>query len=188
MEITKTEFEGLYIIKPQVYTDNRGFFFESYNQKIFEKNGLIYNFVQDNQSMSKKNVFRGFHYQLEPYSQTKLVRVLKGSVIDYAIDLRRGSPTFGKCFSIELSEENKLQLLIPKGFAHGFLTITETAEFFYKCDNFYNRESEGGIRFDDPELNITLPVEKEKLIISEKDRNLPFLKDAKINFIFGETR
>ncbi|MCX7821424.1 MAG: dTDP-4-dehydrorhamnose 3,5-epimerase [Brevinematales bacterium] len=188
MEIINTEFKDLYIIKPKVFEDYRGFFFESYNKKIFEEKGLFYNFVQDNQSLSKKNVFRGFHYQLEPYSQTKLVRVLKGKVIDYAIDLRKGSPTFGKCFSIELSEENKLQVLIPRGFAHGFLVLSETAEFFYKCDNYYNKESERGIRFDDPEININLSINKEDIIISDKDKNLPYLKNAELNFIYGETK
>ncbi len=188
MQIIKTDFEGLYIIKPVVYEDNRGFFFESYNKKTLEQNLINYNFVQDNQSLSKKNVFRGLHYQLEPYAQTKLVRVLKGKVIDYVVDLRKGSTTYGKYFSIELSEENRLQLLIPKGFAHGFLTITKTAEFFYKCDNFYNKESERGIRFDDIDINLLFPIRKEKIIVSEKDKNLPFLKDAEINFIFGDTK
>ena len=184
MEIIKTDIEGLLIIKPNVFEDNRGYFFESFNKQNFENNGLDYNFIQDNESKSSFGVVRGLHYQLAPYSQTKLVRVLKGKVLDVAVDLRKGSPTFGKWHSIELSEDNKFQFLIPQGFAHGFSVLSETAIFAYKCDNLYNKESERGINFNDKTLNIDWNISNENAIVSAKDKVLPCLNDADINFIY----
>ncbi len=184
MEIIKTDIEGLIIIKPKIFEDNRGYFFESFNKQIFEDNGLNYNFIQDNESKSSYGVIRGLHYQLAPYAQTKLVRVLKGKVLDVAVDLRKGSPTFGKWHAVELSEDNKHQFLIPQGFAHGFSVLSETAVFAYKCDNLYNKDSERGINFNDKSLNIDWGIPAEKTIISAKDKVLPCLNDADMNFIF----
>ncbi len=184
MTVTTTEIPGLLIIEPTVFTDDRGAFFESYNQKALSKHGLPEVFVQDNQSSSKYGVLRGLHYQLNPYAQAKLVRVLRGEVFDVAVDLRKGSPTYGKWIGEILSEENRKQMFIPRGFAHGFVVLSETAEFFYKCDNFYSREHDGGIRFDDPDLKIDWQLTKEKLILSEKDSTLPLLKNAIRNFEF----
>ncbi len=188
MEVIKAKIPGLLILKPVVYEDNRGYFFESYNKSSFERIGIKNSFVQDNQSKSIYGVLRGLHYQLEPFAQSKLVRVLKGKVWDVAVDLRKNSPTYKEYFGLELSEENKLQFFIPKGFAHGFVVLTDYAEVLYKCDNFYSKEHDGGIRFDDPEIGIDWPVEMAKLILSEKDKNLPYLKDAKINFSFEEDK
>jgi len=182
MQVIKTEIDDILIIKNDIFQDEMGYFFESYNKKVFELNNIKNTFVQDNQSGSTFGVLRGLHYQLEPFAQTKLVRVLKGKVWDVAVDLRKDSPTFGKYVGIELSEENRVQLLIPKGFAHGFLVLSQYAEFFYKCDNFYNKEFERGIRFDDPDIGIKWPLSKEQLILSEKDKRLPFLKNAEITF------
>ena len=154
MPFTKTHFPGLLIFEPKVFEDNRGYFFESYNQEIFSEEGIEINFIQDNQASSSFGVIRGLHFQLQPYAQTKLVRVLSGNIIDAAVDIRKNSPTYGKAYTIELSAENKKQLLVPKGFAHGYSVISETAEVFYKCDEFYNKESEGGIAWNDPALNI----------------------------------
>ena len=184
MEIIKTEIEGLLIIKPKVFEDNRGYFFESFNKQVFEENGINYNFIQDNESKSSYGVIRGLHYQLAPYAQTKLVRVLQGKVLDVAVDLRKGSPTFGKWHSIELSAENKTQFLIPQGFAHGFSVLSETAIFAYKCDNLYNKESERGINFNDKSLNIDWKIPADKAIISAKDKVNPCLNDAEMNFIY----
>lgn len=182
MNIIKTEIPGLIILEPKVFEDTRGYFFESYNKSVFEKLGIKNEFVQDNQSLSVKGVLRGLHFQREPYSQAKLVRVLSGSVLDVAVDLRTGSPTYGKWQSEVLSAENRRQLYIPRGFAHGFLVLSETAEFFYKCDNFYSREHDGGIRFDDPALNINWNANGIALNISEKDRALPALAETQLNF------
>ena len=184
MEIIKTDIEGLLIIKPQIFEDNRGYFFESYNKQSFENNGLDYNFIQDNESKSSFGVIRGLHYQLAPYAQTKLVRVLEGKVLDVAVDLRKGSPTFGKWYSVELSAENKLQFLIPQGFAHGFSVLSQTAIFAYKCDNLYNKDSERGINFNDKSLNIDWKIPADKAIISTKDKVLPCINDADMNFIY----
>lgn len=184
MKVETTGIPGLLIIKPQVFEDKRGYFFESYNFKVFSEFGIETTFVQDNQSNSKYGVLRGLHYQIEPYSQAKLVRVIYGKVWDVAVDLRKGSPTFGKYYGIELSAENKLQFFIPRGFAHGFIVLSEYAEFFYKCDNYYSKEADRGIRFDDPEINIQWPLPRNKLLLSEKDLSLPFLRDAEINFVY----
>lgn len=179
-----TEFPGLFLYEPKVFEDNRGYFFESYNEKEFSYANLSYDWVQDNQSKSQYGVIRGLHYQQEPFAQAKLVRVLSGLIWDVAVDIRVGSPTYGKIFGVELSAENKLQALIPKGFAHGFSVLTENVEVLYKCDNYYNKESEGSIIWNDPELAIDWKIPVEKAIISEKDTKHPMFKDAKHNFIF----
>lgn len=179
----KTNLEGCYLFRPKVYNDSRGSFFESFNQEIF--NNLIgkkINFVQDNQSFSTKGVLRGLHFQQGDYAQAKLVRVVKGSVLDVAVDLRYNSPTFGKHFSIELSEINNLQFFIPRGFAHGFVVLSDEAIFQYKCDNYYNKESEGGIIYNDSNLKIDWKIAKENLIISEKDLLLDSFNNQ--NFLF----
>ncbi|MGA2142538.1 MAG: dTDP-4-dehydrorhamnose 3,5-epimerase [Brevinematales bacterium] len=178
MLVRKTEISEVLVIELPVFEDPRGFFFESFNSKIFAEAGISGIFVQDNQSFSKHGVLRGLHYQKGSSAQAKIVRVLSGNVIDIVVDIRKGSPTFGKWVSEELSGENRRQLYIPRGFAHGFAVISETAEFFYKCDNYYSRESEAGIRFDDPDLDIDWKIDRAGLIISEKDLALPFLKDA----------
>ncbi len=184
MPFTKTQFPGLLIFEPKVFGDNRGYFFESYNQKIFSAENLEINFVQDNQASSVFGVIRGLHYQLAPYAQTKLIRALSGTIIDAVVDLRKNSPTYGKAYTIELSAENKKQLLVPKGFAHGYSVISETAEIFYKCDAFYNKESEGGIAWNDFDLNIDWQIPLHSAIISDKDAVLPSLKNCNHNFIF----
>ncbi|MBK5270290.1 MAG: dTDP-4-dehydrorhamnose 3,5-epimerase [Bacteroidia bacterium] len=176
------DFPGLLVFEPNVFEDNRGFFFESYNENVFKQQGLDLSFVQDNQSSSSYGVIRGLHYQVNPAGQSKLVRVLSGTILDVAVDLRKGSPGFGTFFSIELSAENKKQLFIPKGFAHGFSVLSEKAEVFYKCDGFYSKENEAGIRYDDLSLNINWKIPADKIIVSEKDRNLPSFKDCKNNF------
>lgn len=180
MEIVKTEIKDLLIIKPKVFEDERGHFFESYNQSIFANLGINVNFVQDNQSLSGKNVLRGLHFQNPPFAQGKLVRVIKGSVLDIAVDIRKNSPTYGKHISIELSEKNKTMFYIPEGFAHGFLTLEDNTIFSYKCTNFYNKESEGCILWNDPELNINWNVNNP--IISDKDKVGTLFKDFKSNF------
>lgn len=185
MTITKTFIPGLLIIEPEVLTDNRGYFYESYNQRELKRHNIPNVFVQDNQSKSVFGVLRGLHYQIDPFAQAKLVRVLQGEVFDVAVDLRQGSPTYLKWEGEILSAENKKQMFIPRGFAHGFIVLSETAEFFYKCDNFYSREHEAGIRYDDPQLNIDWQIAKEKIILSEKDRKLPYLRDAVKNFTFA---
>lgn len=184
MEIIKTGFEGLQIAMPRVFKDERGYFFESYNENAFNEAGLKYIFVQDNQSKSSFGVVRGLHYQLEPYAQTKLVRVLQGTIFDVAVDIRKGSPTFGKWYGIELSDENFYQLLIPKGFAHGFSVLSESAVIIYKCDDFYYRSAERGIIYNDPDLNIDWKVKSDSSIVSEKDKKLTLFKEAEINFKF----
>lgn len=184
MEIISTPLQDLYILKPTVFEDNRGFFFESFNiQKLIDA-GLNYNFVQDNHSKSTYGVLRGLHYQQNPYAQAKLVRVLQGKVLDVVVDIRRNSPTFQQSYSVELSAENKLQLLIPRGFAHGFVVLSETCEFFYKCDNYYNKASEGGIAYDDPTLNIDWQIPTQDIILSEKDMQNPTLENASYNFTY----
>jgi len=170
------------IFEPAVYKDERGFFFESYNEQTFHKEGVTNRFVQDNQSFSKYGVIRGLHYQLDPYPQTKLVRVLQGRILDVAVDIRQGSPTFGKYVSVELSSDNKRQLLVPRGFAHGFSVLSETAEVSYKCDGFYDKASEGGIRYDDPQLNIDWQLPLGEAIVSAKDLQLPVFAECKNNF------
>ena len=177
----KTEIEGVYIIEPKVFGDNRGYFMETYNEQEFKDNGLDYNFVQDNQSKSKKGVLRGLHFQ-KTHPQAKLVRVLEGEVFDVAVDLRKGSKTYGKWVGVILSEENKKQFMIPRGFAHGFVVLSETAVFAYKCDDFYHPEDEGGIMWNDPDINIEWPY-KGELLLSEKDKVHPLLKDCRVEFI-----
>jgi dTDP-4-dehydrorhamnose 3,5-epimerase len=182
MPFKTTDIPGLIIFEPAVYKDERGWFYESYNEQTFQKQGLDMHFVQDNQSLSKYGVIRGLHYQLDPHAQTKLVRVLEGTVLDVAVDIRKGSPTFGKYLAVELSAENKLQLLIPRGFAHGFSVLSETAQLAYKCDGLYSRESEGGIRFDDPQLAIDWKVPTGKTLVSSKDLELPSFAQCRNNF------
>lgn len=166
------------MIKPAVFSDPRGYFFESFNAERFnDLTGLTVNFVQDNQSHSTYGVLRGLHFQQGEHAQAKLVRVLHGEVLDVAVDLRPGSSTYGKYESVILSAENKLQFFVPRGFAHGFVVLSETAEFFYKCDNYYNKQSEGGLHYADPSLNIDWKVPTNNLLVSEKDAILPFLSD-----------
>ena len=184
MEILETSLPGVILIKPDVFIDSRGYFFETYNRERFQSQGIMPDFVQDNESMSMKGVIRGLHYQLGPFAQSKLVRVVQGAVFDVAVDLRRGSPTFGKWFGAELSGENKWQMLVPKGFAHGFSVLSPTVLFSYKCDQVYNRQMERTIRFDDPFLGIDWKIAKEEWCISEKDRLAPDFHDAEINFTF----
>jgi dTDP-4-dehydrorhamnose 3,5-epimerase len=184
MPFTKTDFPGLYIFEPQVFGDERGFFFESYNEGVFRAFGVATSFKQDNQSFSQYGVIRGLHFQLEPHAQSKLVRVLRGTVLDVVLDLREGSPKFGQTMAIELSAENKKQVFIPQGFAHGFSVLSETAEVLYKCDNFYDKASEGGIRFNDPALNINWQVPVDRQIVSSKDLQLPDFRSSKSNFVF----
>jgi|SRR5690606_20078252 len=174
MNVKETKLKGCFIIEPKVFEDERGYFYESYNEKTFsDAIGHEVKFVQDNESFSTKGVLRGLHYQTDNYAQAKLVRVIKGSVLDVAVDIRKASETYGQYVSIELSEENKKQLFIPRGFAHGFVVLSDTAIFSYKCDNFYNRESESGIIFNDKDLNIDWRLTEEALILSEKDLQLP---------------
>ncbi|RLD64939.1 MAG: dTDP-4-dehydrorhamnose 3,5-epimerase [Bacteroidetes bacterium] len=182
MLIKETGIDGLIIIEPKVFNDDRGYFFESYSKQKFNDLNLNIDFIQDNESFSSFGVIRGLHYQLEPYAQTKLLRVVSGKILDVAVDLRRHSPTFGKYYAIELSSDNKLQFLIPKGFAHGLSVLSDTVIVNYKCDNYYNKESEGGISYADPELGIDWKIAKDLAIVSEKDNILPELKDAVFNF------
>lgn len=175
MNIIKTELNDCYIIEPDIFGDNRGWFMESYNKNKFKEFDLEYNFVQDNESFSKeKGVLRGLHFQKPPYTQAKLVRCTRGKVYDVVVDIRKGSSTYGKWIGVELSPENNRQLLVPRGFLHGFQTLTDDVVFSYKCDNFYNKESDGGVAYDDPELNIIWPIEDK--ILSDKDKNHPTLK------------
>ncbi|MDA9069933.1 dTDP-4-dehydrorhamnose 3,5-epimerase [Arenitalea sp.] len=179
MNVNETNLEGCFIIQPKVIQDKRGYFLESFNQAVF-KEGLNrdINFVQDNESYSSKGVLRGLHYQKGDYAQAKLVRVIKGKILDVVVDLRTDSPTFSKHMSIELSEDNKTQLFIPRGFAHGFVVLSDTAIFSYKCDNFYNKASEGGIIYNDKDLNIDWKLDEKEFIVSEKDLELPTLKEV----------
>lgn len=183
MPFTETPIQGLVIYEPMVFEDSRGFFFESFNEKIFSRQGITGSFVQDNQSRSAFGVIRGLHYQLSPHAQSKLVRVLAGKILDVAVDIRKGSPTYGRHFAVELSAENKKQLYIPHGFAHGFSVLSETADVLYKCDAFYNKESEGGIRYNDPILQIDWKIPAGKEVVSEKDIQNPLFVDCKNNFV-----
>jgi dTDP-4-dehydrorhamnose 3,5-epimerase len=184
MPFIKTAIPDLLIYEPVIYVDSRGYFFESYNENTFLKEGVEIKFVQDNQAKSSYGVIRGLHYQLNPYAQTKLIRALSGTILDVAVDIRKGSPTFGKAFSIELSAENKKQLLVPRGFAHGYSVISETAEVFYKCDAFYNKENEGGIVYNDPALEIDWKIPADRAIVAERDLQHPSIADCKNNFVF----
>lgn len=180
MIFTETKLKGCYIIEPKIIRDERGYFMESFNEKTFQNGvGQAVHFVQDNQSFSTKGVLRGLHYQTGEHAQAKLVRVLQGEVLDVAVDIRPDSPTFGQYESVLLSGENQKQFFVPRGFAHGFLVLSETATFFYKCDNFYNKESEGGIIYNDETININWQFSLEDLIISEKDKVQPTLENAK---------
>ncbi|WP_396177343.1 dTDP-4-dehydrorhamnose 3,5-epimerase [Flavobacterium sp.] len=180
MKFTETKLKGCFVLEPKIINDTRGYFMESFNENTFQKAvGQEVHFVQDNQSFSSKGVLRGLHYQTGEHAQAKLVRVLSGEVLDVAVDIRPDSETFGQYVSIVLSAENQKQFYIPRGFAHGFLVLSETATFFYKCDNFYNKESEGGIIFNDPVLKIDWQFNEKELIISEKDQNQPNLENAK---------
>lgn len=178
MKLTKTDIEGVVIIEPQVYTDERGYFFEAFNAAKFrEVTGINTTFVQDNESRSMEGVVRGLHFQLPPYAQSKLVRVVRGAILDVAVDIRRGSPTFGRYVAVELSEENRRQLFIPRGFAHGFSVLRGDAILEYKCDNLYARECEGAIRWDDPTLAIDWKIDLERVIVSAKDGDSSTLSD-----------
>ncbi len=184
MPFIKTFIPDLLIYEPVVHKDSRGYFFESYNESSFLKEGIAIKFVQDNQAKSAYGVIRGLHYQLNPYAQTKLIRALSGSILDVAVDIRKGSSTFGKAFTIELSAENKLQLLVPRGFAHGYSVLSETAEVIYKCDNFYNKESEGGIVYNDPALEIDWKISADTAVVADRDLNHPLLANCKNTFVF----
>jgi dTDP-4-dehydrorhamnose 3,5-epimerase len=182
MKIVETGFDDLVVIEPKVIGDARGYFMESYRYDDLKKNGIDIRFVQDNQSKSKKGVLRGLHYQNAPYPQTKLVRVLSGVILDVVVDLRKNKSTFGRSYTIELSSDNKKQLLVPKGFAHGFLVLSEEAEILYKCDEFYHPEAEGGIMYNDPSLKIDWQMNEKNLILSQRDQNHPSLSKAVFNF------
>lgn len=177
MNFIKTDIDGVYIIEPKIWPDARGYFFESYNKKVFDEAGLTYDFVQDNQSKSSYGTIRGLHFQKGEFSQAKLVRVIEGTVLDVAVDLRAGSKTFGKHVAVELSAENNRQLMIPRGFAHGFSVLSETAVFTYKCDNVYNKASEGGLIWNDKDIGIDWKIPADKVILSDKDKLHPSLKE-----------
>ena len=176
MKLIETKLKDCYILEPDRFGDNRGWFSESYNKKVFEDLGLNYDFVQDNESFSaKKGVLRGLHFQNEPYTQAKIVRCTRGAVYDVAVDIRHDSPTYGMWVGVELSEENGRQLLIPRGFLHGFQTLTDNVKFAYKCDNYYNKESDGGVMYNDPDIGVVWPLEDP--ILSEKDKHHPKLRE-----------
>jgi dTDP-4-dehydrorhamnose 3,5-epimerase len=183
MTVTHTPMEGLLILEPKIFRDDRGYFMESYNKVILESNaGYSTAFVQDNQAQSVKNVLRGLHYQNQPAPQAKMIRVLSGSIWDVVVDIRKNSKTYKQWYGIELSAENNRQFLIPHGFAHGYSVLSDTAEVFYKCDNYYNKGTEGGIFYNDPELNIDWKIDLEHAIVSEKDMKQPLFKDAWMTF------
>lgn len=186
MNIIKTDIEDVVIIEPRLFKDERGYFFESFSERDFRSKVCDVKFVQDNESKSQYGVVRGLHFQNPPYCQAKLVRVIKGAVLDVAVDIRKGSPTYGKHVAVELTEENHLQLFIPHGFAHGFSVLSDEVIFQYKCDNFYCPESEGAIAWNDPELNIDWKIPEDKVILSDKDRKHPLLKDLSSKFNFNE--
>ncbi len=184
MIFTEHQIQGLISVEPRIFEDTRGYFFEAYNESLFHKNGIRCHFVQDNQSKSSKGVVRGLHYQQNPFAQAKLVRVLQGAIMDVAVDIRKGSPTFGQHLAIELSAENNRQLFIPAGFAHGFSVLSPTAVVMYKCDQVYHKESEGGIRYNDEELGIDWMVTESELTVSDKDLQLPSFSESIHNFQF----
>ncbi|MNB96574.1 dTDP-4-dehydrorhamnose 3,5-epimerase [compost metagenome] len=184
MKFTKTNLEGVLVVEPAVFGDHRGWFMETYSEAKFQEQNLNYKFVQDNQSYSAvKGTLRGLHYQINPKAQTKLVRCTRGSIYDVAVDIRQGSPSYGKWFGVELSAENKTQLLIPKGFAHGFMTLTENVEVQYKCDELYAPECDGGILWNDPDIGIEWPINVSP-VLSGKDENAPLLKEISVNFVY----
>ena len=182
MKVETTGFEGLIVITPSVFSDERGYFFESYNRDTQLKAGLDFQWVQDNQSHSKHGVIRGLHFQKSPFAQTKLVRALQGEILDVVVDLRKGEPTYGKSFSVILTAENKKQLLVPKGFAHGFSVLSDSADVMYKCDALYNKQSESGLIFNDPPLQIDWKLSAAEMIVSEKDLVLPTFDSIDANF------
>jgi len=182
MKIANTFIKDLVVVEPSVFEDSRGYFFEAYNQDKFHENGITYNFIQDNQSFSKRGVIRGLHLQINPFAQAKLVRVLQGEILDVAVDLRKNSATYGQHFAVVLSAENKKQLMVPHGFAHGFSVLSETASVMYKVDQVYHKESERGIRYDDPILNIDWQLDPSEVIVSEKDLVLPGFEDIDWEF------
>ncbi|MBP7534225.1 MAG: dTDP-4-dehydrorhamnose 3,5-epimerase [Chitinophagales bacterium] len=180
--VQQTGIEGLVVINPRVFGDQRGYFYESYNQQQFEKHGLYYNFVQDNQAFSTYGVLRGLHFQTQPYSQTKLVRVVLGEVLDVVVDLRHQSKTYGQSYSIILSADNHKQLLVPQGFAHGYVVLSQEALFVYKCDNYYAPKHDSGILYNDPQLAIDWMIPESDMIVSEKDQIQPLFDPKKIIF------
>ena len=184
MKITALEIPGLFLLEPKVFGDERGYFFESYRQDKLIELGININYFQDNQSKSSYGVIRGLHYQLAPFAQSKLIRVLSGEILDVVVDIRKNSPTFKKVYSVILSAENKKQLLIPLGFAHGFSVLSNSAEILYKCDSYYNPEAERGINYNDPFLNIDWKIDIDKAIISGKDKVQPFIDEAEMNFLY----
>lgn len=186
MEVIKTDIEGVVIIEPRIFKDARGYFFESFSAKEFQEKVCQTTFVQDNESFSSYGVVRGLHFQKPPYTQSKLVRVIKGAVLDVAVDLRKGSPTYGKHVAVELTGENHRQLFIPKGFAHGFSVLSNEVLFQYKCDNFYAPQSEGGIAWNDPALQIDWRIPADKILLSEKDTKHPLLEDYNSDFVYSE--
>ena len=186
MEVIKTDIEGVVIIEPRIFKDERGYFYESFSQREFEEKVCKTVFVQDNQSKSSYGVLRGLHFQKPPYCQSKLVRCIKGAVLDVAVDIRKGSPTFGKYVAVELTEDNHRQFFVPRGFAHGFAVLSKEAIFQYKCDNFYCKESEGAIAWNDPELAIDWRIPAEKVILSAKDSCNKGISDAPFLFDYNE--
>lgn len=182
MEIVKTDIEGVVIIEPRIFKDSRGYFFESFKDNEFQEKICRTTFIQDNESYSSYGVVRGLHFQKPPFAQSKIVRVIKGAVLDVAVDLRKGSPTYGQHVAIELNEDNHRQIFIPRGFAHGFAVLSDEVLFQYKCDQYYAPQSEGGIAWDDPSLHIDWRIPADKVILSDKDRKLPLLKDYHSDF------
>ena len=185
MDVIQTSINGVVIIEPHVFNDSRGYFFESFNQREFEEKVCKTIFVQDNESKSSYGVIRGLHFQKPPLAQSKLVRVVKGAVLDVAVDIRKGSPTFGQHVAVELTEENHRQFFIPRGFAHGFSVLSEEVVFQYKCDNFYVPECEGALAWDDPDLRINWRIPMDKVVLSEKDQKHPILKNANLIFDYS---
>ncbi len=186
MEVIKTDIEGVVIIEPRIFNDDRGYFYESFSQREFEEKVCRTVFVQDNQSKSSYGVLRGLHFQKPPYCQSKLVRCIKGAVLDVAVDIRQGSPTFGKYVAVELTEENHRQFFVPRGFAHGFAVLSEEAVFQYKCDNFYCKESEGSVAWNDPDLAIDWRIPADKILLSEKDKLSKNIREAEYLFDYNE--
>lgn len=186
MNIIETNIKEVIIIEPRIFNDVRGYFFESFSERDFNSQVRQVKFVQDNESKSSYGVLRGLHFQKPPFCQSKLVRVIKGAVLDVAVDIRKGSPTFGKHVAVELTEDNHRQLFIPRGFAHGFSVLSDEVIFQYKCDNFYAPQSEGAIAWNDPDLNIDWKIPTDRIILSEKDKNHPLLKDADWLFDYNE--
>lgn len=186
MEVIKTDIEGVVIIEPRIFKDSRGYFFESYSQKEFDEKVRPVRFVQDNESMSTRGVMRGLHFQCPPFTQSKLVRCVKGRVLDVAVDIRKGSPTYGRHVAVELSEDNHRQFFVPRGFAHGFAVLSDVAVFQYKCDNYYAPQADGGISLLDPALGIDWRIDPSTAILSEKDTRHPLLEDFESPFVYGE--